>query len=83
MTRSAEALLTEALQLSKEERGEIAERLIESVCSESGELSDEWKAEIDRRIADVEADPASAVPAEQVLNETRKALESRHEGRAG
>jgi putative addiction module component (TIGR02574 family) len=35
------------------------------------ELSPEWKAELDRRLADTEANPDDCIPWEQVLAEAR------------
>ena len=58
------ALLDQLMRLPPHERVEIAHRLWESVPVESGgfESTDEQKAELDRRLAEHEADPSTAIP---------------------
>ena len=59
MTKSAENLLHEALQLPEGERAEIAAKLIQSLESESEEGVDAaWAAEIERRCAALDSGEA-------------------------
>ena len=59
MTKSAENLLHEALQLPEGERAEIAAKLIQSLESESEEGVDAaWAAEIERRCAAIDSGEA-------------------------
>lgn len=67
------SLEAEALKLSPEERVSLADRLLASVAS-NGEVEDAWGAEIDRRLADVEAGRTEMVPAEEAIQRARRAL---------
>lgn len=67
------AILDELMQLSPAERLDIAEKLWESVdpndpniVDDLAPLTEEQMAEIDRRIAEHERDPSSAIPWEDV-----------------
>lgn len=71
-------LLDELMQLTPTERLDIAEKLWDSVHppgsarpGEDFELTEEQKAEIDRRIAEHERDPGSAIPWEVVRERLR------------
>jgi putative addiction module component (TIGR02574 family) len=67
-------LLAELLELPPDERRAIAEELWDSLGAddrEPSELTLEQKAEIDRRIAEHERDPSSAVPWEIVMERVR------------
>ena len=61
------------MQLPAEERLELAHDLLDSVpgAGDDFELTDEQKAEIDRRIAEHERDPGSAIPWEVVRERLR------------
>jgi len=63
----------EALKLSPEERVSLADHLLASVGSK-GEVEDAWSAEIDRRLADVEAGRTVLVPVEEAIQRARRAL---------
>jgi putative addiction module component (TIGR02574 family) len=69
------ALLDQAMQLDPADRLELAHRLLESVPDDAAgddfELTDEQKAEIERRIAEHERDPGSAIPWEVVRERLR------------
>jgi putative addiction module component (TIGR02574 family) len=70
------ALLDQVMQLDPADRIELAQRLLESVADEaddSFELTDEQKAEIERRMGEHERDPSTAIP----LNEFMARLRSR------
>jgi putative addiction module component (TIGR02574 family) len=60
-------LLAEIMQLTAKERRNLIEELLAAVEEdEAFALTPEQKAEIDRRIAEHERDPSSAVPWEEV-----------------
>lgn len=67
------ALRDQVMQLPAEERLELAHELLDSVpdADDDFELTDEQKAEIDRRIAEHERDPGSAIPWEVVRERLR------------
>lgn len=67
------ALLAEILQLPEEERRELIDEAFESLSPEEfAPLTPAQSAEIDRRMAEHERDPSSAIPAEQVIAELKK-----------
>lgn len=73
MTRSE--LVAELLKLDPEERRLAAEELWDSVASDidvSHEFSEEELAEIERRAAELEADPSIGIPWEVLREELRK-----------
>lgn len=63
----------EALKLSPVERVSLADHLLASV-GPKGEVEDAWSAEIDRRLADVEAGRTVLVPVEEAIQRARRAL---------
>jgi len=65
------ALRDQVMQLPPEERLELAHDLLDSVPDEDFELTDEQKAEIERRIAEHERDPSRAIPLEEFLARLR------------
>lgn len=67
------SLEAEALKLSPEERVSLADRLLASVAL-NGEVEDAWGAEIDRRLANVEAGRTEMIPAEEAIQRARRAL---------
>lgn len=70
MSAVLDALTAEALKLSPDERAELIERLAESMLP-AGELHPEWDAEVERRLADLDAGRTQAMPADEVLGEVR------------
>ncbi|MEJ0077853.1 MAG: addiction module protein [Alphaproteobacteria bacterium] len=71
--RMNKTLRDQAMELTPEERLELGYDLIESVpeADDEFELTDEQKAEIERRMAEHERDPGSAIPWEIVREELR------------
>ena len=63
-------LLEQALKLPAEDRRKLADDIYESIQQDPDtfELSDEQKAEIDRRLAEYEKDPSIAVPIRDFLS---------------
>lgn len=66
-------LRDQAMQLPPEERLELGYDLIESVpeADDAFELTDEQKAEIERRMAEHERDPSSSIPLEEFMARLR------------
>jgi putative addiction module component (TIGR02574 family) len=65
MSDSAKSILEAALKLSETERAELADALMESLPPDEDliELTEEkFAAELDRRLADHDRDPSSAIP---------------------
>jgi len=67
-------LLEQALRLPADDRRKLADDLYDSIDRDVDgfELSDEQKAEIDRRLAEYEKDPSIARPWEEVRERLRK-----------
>lgn len=66
----------QAMQLSVEERADLADRLYRSV-SAAPELDARWEAEIDRRVADLEAGRTHFMPASEAMAKLAAHIESR------
>lgn len=73
MSNPVEVLEAEAMKLSPEERARLADRLIASL-SEDAEIEEAWAAEVERRIAEIEAGRAPVVPAAEAIARARDAL---------
>jgi len=75
MTKSALRLKDQVLQLSEEDRVELARALWDSVKCPDDEISPEdaaWIAELNRRAEDLAAGREIAEPADQVMAELRE-----------
>ena len=67
MARSARELFEEAMKLDPQERATLVRLLIEALDAESEEGVDEaWRAEIERRMAELDAGSVEAIPWEEV-----------------
>lgn len=79
---TVESFLEVSEQLPINDQYELLNRLSDRLHGGEGDddgevsLSPEWMAEINRRIAEVEAGTAELIPAEQVLAELRAELRS-------
>jgi putative addiction module component (TIGR02574 family) len=73
MSTQFEVLEAEALKLTAEERARLADRLIASL-SDDAEIEDAWAAEVERRIAEIEAGRAKVIPAAEAAARARDAL---------
>lgn len=74
MGSSAKRLLDDALQLPRNERGELAARLLESLDDETDdpvEVQRAWEAEIERRLREVQDGTAELIDGEEFLRELR------------
>jgi len=74
---TGEELHAEALKLDKGQRATLAARLLQSLDDSTEERVSEqewteaWVAEADRRNAEMDADPSSAIPADEVFQGVR------------
>ena len=75
MSATLETVEAAALQLSAEERGELIERLIDTVLPPPP-LHPAWEAEIARRVAEMDAGLVEGIPAEQVFAKMRALIEA-------
>ena len=73
MPAKLDTIKTEALKLPPEERVRLADHLMASV-SRNQDIEEAWAAEVERRIAAVEAGQISMVPAHDAILHARQAL---------
>lgn len=73
MSTSLDTIETQALKLSPQDRVRLADHLLASLYDEP-EVEDAWAAEVERRIAEVEAGRMSLVPAHEAILRARQAL---------
>jgi putative addiction module component (TIGR02574 family) len=77
MTKNADRLLEEALQLTPNERAKIAAELLSSLEDRDEDVKAAWAAEIVRRAADAEADPDDEEDWRAALDDIRREVLSR------
>jgi len=77
MTRNADRLLEEALQLAPTDRAKIAAELLSSLEDRDDDVNAAWAAEIARRVADAEADPDDEEDWRAALDDIRREVLSR------
>ena len=78
MKRSSEAILSAALTLPPEDREELAERLLRSLDgTDYVALSPEWKAEIERRMKEIDDGTAELIDGEEVMRWLRSKYEEK------
>ena len=76
MSPESENVMREALQLPREARALIAEKLLESLdFEEPFELTPAWKQEIGRRCREIDEGVVDLIPADDVLREATEGLE--------
>ena len=76
MTTEASTLLDSALKLPQSARAFLAEKLLESLDAEtSHEISDEWRAEIKRRCAEIDRGEVELISAEDAFARAFAAIE--------
>ena len=73
MSSQVEVLEAQAMKLTAEERARLADRLIASL-TEDAEIEEAWAAEVERRIAEIEAGRAPVLPAADAIARARDAL---------
>jgi putative addiction module component (TIGR02574 family) len=75
MSPETENVIKQALQLPREARALIAEKLLESLdFEEPFEVSSEWKEEIARRCREIDEGTVELIPGEDVLKEAAEEL---------
>ncbi|HNS19287.1 MAG TPA: addiction module protein [Sedimentisphaerales bacterium] len=75
MSPQTEHVLKEALQLPREARALIAEKLLESLdLDEPFEVSSEWRQEIARRCREIDEGTVDLIPADQVFKEANQGV---------
>lgn len=75
MSQTYEEARDKAMALNPDERGQLAEELLDSVESDEGiQWDDEYEAEIQRRVAEVRAGTAKLIPAEEAIAAARQAV---------
>lgn len=75
MSPKTESIMKEALQLPREARALIAEKLLESLDSdEPFEISEQWSREIARRCREIDEGVVDLIPGDQVLKEAGEGL---------
>jgi putative addiction module component (TIGR02574 family) len=73
MSSQLEAVQAQALQLTREERAQLADRLLASLFEDS-EVEDAWAAEVERRIEEIESGRSKLIPAADAIERARAAL---------
>lgn len=73
MSISVESIEAQAMKLSPDERADLADRLWLSV-HEQEQIDAAWDAEIERRIAQLDAGQVEGVPWETVITDLRTQL---------
>jgi putative addiction module component (TIGR02574 family) len=73
MSMPLATLKAEALKLTPEERVVLADHLLASVGNRS-EVEEAWAAEVERRLAEVEAGSVSLIPVEEAIKHARQAV---------
>jgi putative addiction module component (TIGR02574 family) len=75
MARLTRELEAQALRLPRRERARLAQRLISSLDQEvDADAERLWRAEAERRLADLKSGKVAAIPAERVIRKVRAAL---------
>lgn len=77
MTKDANRLLAEALQLAPSDRARIAAQLLTSLDEQDQDVKAAWAVEIARRAADAEADPHDEEDWREALDDIRREVLSR------
>jgi len=73
MTKSVDAVVADALQLTAEERARVADKLLASL-SEDPDSEQAWSTEVERRLSEIESGRARLVPAADAIARARAAL---------
>lgn len=80
MTQTAQRIFDAALALPEKERADLASRLIRSLDesppdqAEQAEIDSAWKAEIERRVKEIDEGTARLIPADEVFAEIEQRL---------
>jgi putative addiction module component (TIGR02574 family) len=71
MTEAVEHLKSQSETLSAPERAELAYFLLSSLTPEEDGAQDAWRAEVGRRVADIQSGLTGGRPADEVFAELR------------
>lgn len=71
-TQSYQRLEEEVLHLPREDRSQLASRLLESLDADDHELSPEWREELRQRASAVDAGKAKLIPSSDLWNEINR-----------
>jgi putative addiction module component (TIGR02574 family) len=77
MTKHADRVLAEALQLAPNDRAKIAAELLSSLDDQDDDVKTAWAVEITRRAADAESDPEDEEDWRAALDEIRREVLAR------
>jgi putative addiction module component (TIGR02574 family) len=78
MGKAAHEVFDEALALSEEDRGKLAEKLVESLdASVDPDAEEAWTAEIERRLAKIEAGQAKRISMSEAVARLHRAAHER------
>ena len=73
MPTSIAEIEVQALQLSPEDRAQLADTLLASLSSDA-ELEEAWSAEAERRLAELESGSVVGIPVEVAIARAREAI---------
>jgi putative addiction module component (TIGR02574 family) len=73
MSSQFDAVESQALKLTAEERAQLADRLISSIF-EDHEIEAAWAAEVERRVDEIESGRAKLIPASESIARARAAI---------
>ena len=71
-TQSYQRLEEEVLHLPRVDRSQLASRLLESLDEDEDNPSPEWRAELQRRVDNIDAGNAKLIPAGDLWNEANQ-----------
>lgn len=73
MSQTIRDMERQALQLSREDRAHLADRLLSSLALDPS-VEDAWAIEVDRRITEFESGSVLDIPVEDVIARARAAI---------
>jgi putative addiction module component (TIGR02574 family) len=73
MSSQFDAIESQALKLTAEERAQLADRLISSIF-EDHEIEAAWAAEVERRVDEIDSGRAKLIPASESIARARAAI---------
>jgi putative addiction module component (TIGR02574 family) len=73
MSSQFDAVESQALKLTAEERAQLADRLISSIF-EDHEIEAAWAAKVERRVDEIESGRAKLIPASESIARARAAI---------
>ncbi|HXT22258.1 MAG TPA: addiction module protein [Thermoanaerobaculia bacterium] len=79
MTKTADALLRDALELGEQDRADMAAALLESLepAVDEAAIAQAWDEEVQRRVAEIDSGQAELIPWEEVRRQLFSRLNER------